>query len=365
MDFNFPHKEGTGIAKMIPHGSSECIDLITNLLMYNPEDRMSARQALKHPYFREMYVKDKARSKDASSSNEKSSRNKDGRSGKDGRSRSNRQSGQRDNAGNAQAKKATSRTSPRAAQSEKIPRDPKRDKAEGDQAQNQRTTEKAAEKRRRDQLKITAESCHQAKSSSNHGSSYVSSKSGKSKHNYRRYGGKAKDSMQGCLQSNVNSNNHSNSNNHRIRIPRIRCMALSTIQSTRKNSAIWRLIIDQNSHITTTRKVLNTEAMGITVGISTNKEVVHSTMEEDTMLEIHNMAIHPTANTLAGKEVVVIDITVVNTATMGPATISMAGRTLLCLGKTVPVSLYWINHWQKWNQSQTIVTTRNMDTTTN
>ena len=80
--------------------------------------------------------------------------------------------------------------------------------------------------------------------------------------------------------------------------------------------------------------------MGITVDISTNKEAVHSTMEEDTMLEIRNTAIHPTTNTLAGKEVVAIDITVVNTTTMGPATISMAGRILLSLGKTVPVSLY-------------------------
>lgn len=52
MDFNFPAKEGTGIPKLIPHASPECIDLICKLLAYNPDDRLSARQAMKHAYFR-------------------------------------------------------------------------------------------------------------------------------------------------------------------------------------------------------------------------------------------------------------------------------------------------------------------------
>ncbi|GMH43764.1 hypothetical protein BSKO_11698 [Bryopsis sp. KO-2023] len=54
MDFNFPPNEGSGVAKLIPHVSQECIDLITKLLAYNPDERVSARQALRHPYFREL-----------------------------------------------------------------------------------------------------------------------------------------------------------------------------------------------------------------------------------------------------------------------------------------------------------------------
>lgn len=59
MDFNFPPKEGTGIAKLIPHASPECIELVSKLLEYNPDDRLSARQALRHPYFRQLREQDK------------------------------------------------------------------------------------------------------------------------------------------------------------------------------------------------------------------------------------------------------------------------------------------------------------------
>ena len=52
IDFNFPPKEGTGIRKLIPHVSTECHDLIEKLLAYDPEERLSARQAMRHPWFK-------------------------------------------------------------------------------------------------------------------------------------------------------------------------------------------------------------------------------------------------------------------------------------------------------------------------
>ncbi|KAK9806161.1 hypothetical protein WJX72_003680 [[Myrmecia] bisecta] len=58
-NFDFPPREGTGIAKLIPHFSPEGIDLIMKLLIYNPEERLSAKQALRHPYFRELREEEK------------------------------------------------------------------------------------------------------------------------------------------------------------------------------------------------------------------------------------------------------------------------------------------------------------------
>lgn len=53
MDFDFPPKEGTGLSKLIPQ-YPDAIDIISKLLIYNHNHRLSAGQALKHPYFKEL-----------------------------------------------------------------------------------------------------------------------------------------------------------------------------------------------------------------------------------------------------------------------------------------------------------------------
>jgi len=60
MEFNFPKKEGTGIAKLIPHIQADIQDVIIKLLVYNSDNRMSAGQALKHPCFKELRDADKS-----------------------------------------------------------------------------------------------------------------------------------------------------------------------------------------------------------------------------------------------------------------------------------------------------------------
>lgn len=50
---SFAARSGTGIASLVPHCSPACVDLIEKLLMYDPDERISARQALKHHYFKD------------------------------------------------------------------------------------------------------------------------------------------------------------------------------------------------------------------------------------------------------------------------------------------------------------------------
>jgi renal tumor antigen len=53
MEIKFAAKTGTGIDSLIPHASENCRELIKQLLIYEEEARITASQALKHPFFRE------------------------------------------------------------------------------------------------------------------------------------------------------------------------------------------------------------------------------------------------------------------------------------------------------------------------
>lgn len=56
MEFNFPHKKGTGIEKLLPNATRDCIDLLYRLLTYDPLRRINADEALKHEYFKEFHM---------------------------------------------------------------------------------------------------------------------------------------------------------------------------------------------------------------------------------------------------------------------------------------------------------------------
>jgi serine/threonine protein kinase len=47
----FPQFSPASLAKLIPSGSPEAIDLIAKLIAWNPDSRLSSEQALRHPYF--------------------------------------------------------------------------------------------------------------------------------------------------------------------------------------------------------------------------------------------------------------------------------------------------------------------------
>merc|ERR1719320_1531238 len=59
INFDFPPKKGTGIEKLIPHASQHCIELIYKMCTYDPDERITAKQALRHPYFRDFRELDK------------------------------------------------------------------------------------------------------------------------------------------------------------------------------------------------------------------------------------------------------------------------------------------------------------------
>ena len=53
ISFDFPPQKAIGIPQLIPHATPDCIDLIVKLLKYDASERITAREAMRHPYFKE------------------------------------------------------------------------------------------------------------------------------------------------------------------------------------------------------------------------------------------------------------------------------------------------------------------------
>lgn len=60
MKLEFEPCKFVGIAKLIPHVSKEAQDVILKMLTYNADDRYTASQCLKHPYFKDLRDQDMA-----------------------------------------------------------------------------------------------------------------------------------------------------------------------------------------------------------------------------------------------------------------------------------------------------------------
>lgn len=53
MSFDFPFKKGSGIPLLTANLSPQCLSLLHAMVAYDPDDRITAHQALQHPYFHE------------------------------------------------------------------------------------------------------------------------------------------------------------------------------------------------------------------------------------------------------------------------------------------------------------------------
>eukprot|EP00826_Nyctotherus_ovalis_P005686 TRINITY_DN11293_c0_g1_i6.p1 TRINITY_DN11293_c0_g1~~TRINITY_DN11293_c0_g1_i6.p1 ORF type:complete len:561 (+),score=128.06 TRINITY_DN11293_c0_g1_i6:125-1807(+) len=58
--YQFPHFVATPLSSLIPSASKEAIDLMTAMLSFNPQKRITAAEALAHPYFASLPVKEVA-----------------------------------------------------------------------------------------------------------------------------------------------------------------------------------------------------------------------------------------------------------------------------------------------------------------
>lgn len=62
ISFKFPPEKGTGVLEHLKHASPDAQDLIQRMLKYDASERISAREAMVHPYFKDMRERDRVKS---------------------------------------------------------------------------------------------------------------------------------------------------------------------------------------------------------------------------------------------------------------------------------------------------------------
>ena len=55
MEINFPPTKAKGFAHAIPHVSKDGQDAIARMLIYDKDERWTATQVMKHPYFKDLH----------------------------------------------------------------------------------------------------------------------------------------------------------------------------------------------------------------------------------------------------------------------------------------------------------------------
>lgn len=63
ISFDFQPQKGIGIPQLIPHAPPESVDLIVKLLKYDATERITAREAMRHPYFKDIRESENSNSK--------------------------------------------------------------------------------------------------------------------------------------------------------------------------------------------------------------------------------------------------------------------------------------------------------------
>eukprot|EP01031_Cornospumella_fuschlensis_P050206 gene50206-61436_t len=54
ISFDFPPQKGIGIQQLVPHASPDSVDLMVKLLKYDAAERISAKEAMRHAYFKDI-----------------------------------------------------------------------------------------------------------------------------------------------------------------------------------------------------------------------------------------------------------------------------------------------------------------------